>query len=507
MATPDIKWAQNILERQRLITEIDRLREAFEGETEEDRAAEIQEEIAALDKNLKIVINDEGPLLEQVMGARRLEQPENNNVESDFKNLSTYSPNFVPLREHEPLSIGLDTDRKISKMNELFECNMHASQTVERAPTDRNFVHTAQSLGARLQKPPKFKKNGNFPRFAKRFREHVLLCGLQNDRLHLYMLSFIECETTWEKLSDLSELLPDSVRGNIDSLIDRYMAELFPPTEARAMRTELLALKQRESEPLEEFCFRIREAAGRAAYDTEKLRNESSLQALVAGVKNLKIKEKLLDSDVSSFAEAVKIAQKQERITAAVSGGSSSADQQCTEPIFSVNNRAPDPPNPRQPLPPRNTYRAPDPPYPQQPFPPQNTYRAPDAPYPQQPFPPRNTYRVPNPSNPQQPFPSRDTYRRPDHHYPDQNRGRAPRNNTITCWNCMYEGHKSFQCPYPVNSGNQQNSGTRQRRENVNNGVYNGNNNNYNSRGSYNGHANNTSNNRRSLNENGAGRQ
>ena len=123
----------------------------------------------------------------------------------------------------------------------------------------------------RPQKPPKFQKGDNFSRFARRFKEHVSQYTIIPQNLDLYMLSFIECETTWEKLSNLT--LSDKEKYDIDELIKSFCNEIFPPTEARAMRTELLALRQRNSETIEDFCFRINECASKAAYSTTQMRD------------------------------------------------------------------------------------------------------------------------------------------------------------------------------------------------------------------------------------------
>ena len=108
-----------------------------------------------------------------------------------------------------------------------------------------------QQRGVRPLKPSKFVKGDNFSRFAKRFAEHVLLCGLQDQNLHWYLLSFIECPTTYEKLSRV-QLSPEE-RSNILSLTKRYIAEIFPPSETRAMRTELLTMRQKSDEKIEQY--------------------------------------------------------------------------------------------------------------------------------------------------------------------------------------------------------------------------------------------------------------
>ena len=170
------------------------------------------------------------------------------------------------------------------------------------------------NVSAKPEKPPKFEKGHNFTRFAKRFREHVMLCNLQGTRLDLFMLSFIKCEQTWEKLQGLN--LQDSERVHIDQLIKRFTDELFPPLEATATRAELLSIKQNVGETVEQFCFRIGDLASKAGYESSQSLEDSCLNALITGATNPRVRERILENNIRDFRAAVKLATQTERIRA-----------------------------------------------------------------------------------------------------------------------------------------------------------------------------------------------
>ena len=179
---------------------------------------------------------------------------------------------------------------------------------------DNYRLPTFMNNTAKPEKPPKFEKGQNFTRFAKRFREHVMLCNLQGTRLDLYMLSFIKCEQTWEKLQGLN--LADSEGVNINLLIKRYTDELFPPLEATATRAELLTVKQNPGETVEQFCFRISDLASKAGYESSQSMEDSCLNSLITGATDPRVRERILENNIRDYRAAVKIATQTERIRA-----------------------------------------------------------------------------------------------------------------------------------------------------------------------------------------------
>ena len=153
--------------------------------------------------------------------------------------------------------------------------------------------------GARPPKPPYFDSGSNFIRFARRFKEHLILCGHSGGSdISTYMLSYIRCESTWEILQKIS-LRPDE-RCNIDLLIKRYSEEMFPPTQSWAFKAELMALRQLASENLQQFISRIEELASKIGYDCESKKDESCLHVLVVGARDIAVRSKLYETQLHS---------------------------------------------------------------------------------------------------------------------------------------------------------------------------------------------------------------
>ena len=188
------------------------------------------------------------------------------------------------------------------------------------------------------QKPSKFLKGQNFTRFARRFAEHVELCGLEDAKLHLYLLSFVDCDSTYEKLSRVKLSRKES--SNIRSIIKRYTEEIYPPSELQTIRAELLSIKQQHRESMTEFLFRIDEVASKAAFESESVKSALALQALVAGVRSDKIKEELLKRSSSDYEQAARTAVHMEKVVAALELPDM-AEENLEMPVFKVGQARP----------------------------------------------------------------------------------------------------------------------------------------------------------------------
>ena len=438
-----VEWAELILDRKRLERATNQLdREITELDTEDngEEIATKNTELVELRKQLELlVINEEilrGIVVNAISGRPK---PSDDNLFEEVKPRHTWPETEYIFPE------------KFVKPNPV---RVNSSFTVAQQSRP----------GARPQRPPKFVKGDNFTRFTKRFKEHVQLCGLEDPNLHLFMLSFIECENTYEKLSSLK--LSPQQKADIDLLVQVYVEEIFPPSEARAMRTELLALRQKSTESVEDFCFRIDETASKAAYETDNMRDESSLQALLAGIKGEKIKEELLKNDVSDYKQGVKSAMKMERILAAIQPP---ADNEESLPVFNVG---------------RETQRGPSPRDDSNP----NTY-ARESPSPRTNYSNPGHYRDQSRNGPRQNWAEggyQNSYRRGRANYQvprdrgstqyqppggRQYNGNENNRNSISCWNCG-ENHYRRNCP---NFGhNSRNEGRFQQNNRYNNRPLNG---------------------------------
>ena len=190
--------------------------------------------------------------------------------------------------------------------------------------------------GARPPKPPYFEPGSNFIKFARRFKEHLILCGHSGGSdISTYMLSYIRCESTWEILQKIS--LRQEERCSIDLLIKRYSEEMFPPTQSWAFKTELMSLRQLASENLQQFIARIEEIASKVGYDCQSKKDDNCLHVLVVGARDIAVRTKLYETQLHSYREAVKLAIHTERITLAV-GGEPGGFTQAQDTISAVNN-------------------------------------------------------------------------------------------------------------------------------------------------------------------------
>ena len=195
---------------------------------------------------------------------------------------------------------------------------------------DKKSFMNLMSRGIKLQKPPTFNQGDNFIRFCKRFREHALLSGAHGLGIDRYFLSYINCESTWDKLQKLKFTVIE--QNDIDELIKRCTDELFPPAHAWTTRAQLLTMKQSETETIEEFCSKLEELACKSGYESDIEKDKCCLQTLVMGAREQAVKIKLLESGCTKYDEAVKLAVNTERILAMAGDH--------TDPVLTVNPRA-----------------------------------------------------------------------------------------------------------------------------------------------------------------------
>ncbi len=171
-------------------------------------------------------------------------------------------------------------------------------------------VVTEQYLKS-IPKPDKYQKGQNFSRFAKRFRQYVQLSRVKNNDLDILFLSFIDDDQTYEKLSRV--VLLDLEKRDIMQLTQRYEREMYPNVTSETLKTELVTMTQGSTESCESFAFRISEVAERA-YTDITIRNENSKAAYIRGLRDVSIKSKILEHELVDFDEAVKLANKLEKI-------------------------------------------------------------------------------------------------------------------------------------------------------------------------------------------------
>ena len=111
-------------------------------------------------------------------------------------------------------------------------------------------------------------------------------------------------------------------KSNVELLVEGFKCYLFPVFQSRIIRAEISQMRQGEDDSIENFARRIEDAPGsRRAFSDVLLRNEAFLSALIDGLRDSKVKEKLMEEKMSEFETATRIAVKQEHILEVVKGG------------------------------------------------------------------------------------------------------------------------------------------------------------------------------------------
>ena len=293
----------------------------------------IEEQISQLEKQIgELEADDENlPSLKgKLKDARETITAISKKIEDNFplfmKGLSK------PLGTPQELNVKEEEKPLIHNTGDIFS---NSPVTLESSSSENNSSTLHINRMAKLPKPPHFKRGDNFIRWTKRFKEHLSLSGqLQGTDISTYMLSHVNCESTWDRLHRL--VLGAQERCNVDLLIKRYTEEMFPPTQSWTIRTELMAQKQSSTETVQEFCSRIEELASKAGYASETEKEQGCLQVLIIGARDTSVKTKLYESQLTSYGEAVKLAVNTERI-AEVAGGSNTSFTPSHDQIFALN--------------------------------------------------------------------------------------------------------------------------------------------------------------------------
>ena len=165
-----------------------------------------------------------------------------------------------------------------------------------------------------IAKPSTFKKGDDITLFLDRFRNFAKLGGIGNGNTDLqsYALTLVHDDKLYRLLKDAD--LSTEERYNVDDFVPAMERLLFPATETRILRSTLASIKQSPGENVADFASRIEELAAKS-YSRQLLREEACVSALISGLSNKRIRNKLLEENNSiSYRSARSIAVKQESI-------------------------------------------------------------------------------------------------------------------------------------------------------------------------------------------------
>ena len=202
----EFAWAELIVEKRTIESDIDKLQQEIAGLGKEDP------KIADLEAKLR----DHRSALSSIVTKIDSNRTEYKN---SMNALSSNTPNNDGKNEEQP---------HVHHTNDLFLNNL----VTPSSHALNNSVSTPAHHTARIPKPPCYDKNDNFIRWMKRFKEHLLVSGHRDGTdISLYMLTYIRCESTWDRLQRLSLTVEE--KCNIDLLIKRYTCLLYTSPSPR----------------------------------------------------------------------------------------------------------------------------------------------------------------------------------------------------------------------------------------------------------------------------------
>ena len=207
---------------------------------------------------------------------------------------------------------------------------------------------------SKMAKPPKFTSEGqDICIFLDRFEQYIQLsCHGNADNLELQLLSVIENDKMYRKLKGICASLYTHQKENITAFVAAIRKALFPATEARMMRASLNSMKQGPAESVEDFANRLMNEAEKAFSPSElTLREEACLATFIGGLREVSIKQKLMESDVGTFEQATQLARKQETIMHSLRGSDTERGEESWQelPVLRVGeNVSGSQPNPPQ---------------------------------------------------------------------------------------------------------------------------------------------------------------
>lgn len=191
----------------------------------------------------------------------------------------------------------------------------HVQNSINDQPNSGSVITRSSSRLLQLAKPPSFtaEKGDSISTFLEKFHHFITLGNIKDPNLDLYLLNLVKDPKTYRKLRSI-KLNPEQ-KGDIDLLISAIKTALVPDSEIRSIRSELSSLKQACDESIEDFAYRVEELSSRG-FCNENMREEGALSAFLEGVRDISIKQKLLESDTANtFAKATRLAFKLDKIS------------------------------------------------------------------------------------------------------------------------------------------------------------------------------------------------
>ena len=158
----------------------------------------------------------------------------------------------------------------------------------------------------KFPKPKPYTYGENFRRFTDRFKEWCTVTGAKGDQLPLYLLSLVDSRT-YDTLKSVT--LSQTNKENVEDFCQIYHDIMAPKNEIRGYRSQLISLKQEESEDIDDYVYRLRELAIKA-YDDPAMREPILFTSFLENVYDQGMRVKLHESSAETFNDAIYLARR-----------------------------------------------------------------------------------------------------------------------------------------------------------------------------------------------------
>ena len=162
---------------------------------------------------------------------------------------------------------------------------------------------------SRFAKLQKYEKGQNFSRFCEKFNNFVTLTQMNTENQYAFFM---------QNVDDQTYSILKSVRVSDEQKADKALfCALFKRAiygeESLSLKNEVRDCKQKSSESIADYVYRLREKASIAYPDADEA-EENCLLSFLRGVSDANIRRKLNEATITNFEQAVKLAKKLVRV-------------------------------------------------------------------------------------------------------------------------------------------------------------------------------------------------
>ena len=191
------------------------------------------------------------------------------------------------------------------EVDQLFPGN-----TAEQTPANEGLEKMMEGLAiSRSAKLKRYEKGQNFSRFCERYKEFVQLTQMKAENQFSFFLQSVD-DQTYALLKSVH--VTDIQKQDIDSFCQLFIRAKYGE-ESFTLKNEVRDCKQSVDQKIEDYVYKLREKAI-IAYTNPQEAEENCLLAFLRGVRNVDIKRKINEAMITSFADAIKLAKKLERV-------------------------------------------------------------------------------------------------------------------------------------------------------------------------------------------------